>query len=75
MIMYYSISNFLQLDDEMSSCPPTKPSFSLNQADFDEWDGNIGGLLGWDLTEDWLQHANPGAQKAANRDNLHAAFQ
>jgi len=70
-----SAGRLQELFDEVSSCPPTKPASQARPADIEEWNDNMFGLLNHDLAEDLLQRANPGAQKVADRDNLHAAFQ
>jgi len=50
---------------------PSKPTTHALQADIDEWNELTFGLLDPTITN----HYNSGAQKAADRDNLRAAFQ
>jgi len=69
------VGHFQELFDELASRPPTRPSHQAHQADMDEWNDYTHGLLNHDVAEDLLQCVNPGAQKAADCDNLHAAFQ
>jgi len=74
-LKWLSAGRLQELFDELSSCPPTKPTNQARPTDIDEWNDNTFGLLGRDMAKNLLQHANLGAQKAADRDNLHAAFQ
>jgi len=70
-----SAGRLQELFDELSSCLPTKLTNQAHPADIDEWNDYTFGLLDRDMAENLLQRANPGAQKAADRDNLLAAFQ
>jgi len=73
-LKWLSAGHLQELFDELSLCLPTKPTNQAHPADIDEWNDNTFGLLDHDIAANLLQHANPGAQKAADRDNLHAAF-
>lgn len=60
-----------ELHAEMMSHPCSKPSSHACKADTDEWND----LSFHSVDASLFQQYNPGAQGAADHDNLHAAFQ
>ena len=60
-----------QLYEEMMNQPKQRPSKYARKADVDEWNELTFGAIDQDLATTF----NPSAQRAADRDNLQAAFQ
>ena len=60
-----------ELHSEMMSCPHSKPSSHARQADIDEWNQ----LFSHPVDDSVFQQFNSSTQRAADHDNLHAAFQ
>jgi len=71
-LQLFTAGHIQELHDEMMARPRTKPSTHARQADIDEWSDSISFRL---LDPDRTPRFNSGAQKAADRDQLHSAFQ